>query len=113
MHMDFEQALTKFTEQINKETKAHSEKRYPDTLKYADDDSEYFGPVKIQRGQKNIKIITGGKNTTSVYCFVEIATGNILKAASYKAPAKGDRGNIFKPETYVNKGLDNASWLYR
>jgi len=30
----------------------------------------------------------------SVHCFVEIATGNIYKAAGWNAPAKGIRGNI-------------------
>jgi len=30
----------------------------------------------------------------SIHCFVEIATGNIFKPASWTAPAKGIRGNI-------------------
>jgi hypothetical protein len=31
-----------------------------------------------------------------VHSFVEIATGNILKPASFKAPAKHARGNIYR-----------------
>jgi hypothetical protein len=31
----------------------------------------------------------------SVYCFVEKANGNVLKAASYATPAKHARSNIF------------------
>jgi hypothetical protein len=49
-----------------------------------------------QTGSKNIKIVenrdTGGG---SVYCFIEKDTGIILKAAGWKAPAKGGRGSIW------------------
>lgn len=31
----------------------------------------------------------------SVYCFIDLSNGDILKAAGWKAPAKGARGNIF------------------
>lgn len=31
----------------------------------------------------------------SAYCFVEKATGNVLKAASFAKPAKGVRSNIY------------------
>ena len=34
----------------------------------------------------------------SVYCFVEIATGNVLKSDSWKKPAKQPRSNIFNPD---------------
>ena len=38
------------------------------------------------------KIIRGG----SVHCFVDNTNGNVLKAASWNAPAKHARGNIFR-----------------
>lgn len=31
----------------------------------------------------------------SAYCFIDLSNGDILKAAGWKAPAKGARGNIF------------------
>ena len=31
----------------------------------------------------------------SVYCFIDYTTGDVLKAASWNAPAKHARGNIF------------------
>jgi hypothetical protein len=48
------------------------------------------------KGRKYAKIVREdeGGGGGSVHCFVEIATGNILKAASWKAPAKHARGNI-------------------
>ena len=30
-----------------------------------------------------------------VFCFVDLSTGNVLKAASWKTPAKHPRGSIF------------------
>lgn len=52
-----------------------------------------------EKGRKYVKVIrTGiedGSTRRSVYCFVEMSTGNILKAESWKRPAKGVRGNIF------------------
>lgn len=55
--------------------------------------------------QPTITLTEGGKRywklnvkswgQTSVHCFVEKSTGDIFKAATYKAPAKGARGNIF------------------
>lgn len=51
--------------------------------------------LTTERGSKNVRIISESYGQRSVYCFVEIATGNILKAASWKAPAKGVRGSIY------------------
>lgn len=60
--------------------------------------------VQAQWGKKNVRLVTkragaavdGGYDHASAYCFVEIATGNILKPAGWKAPAKHARGNILK-----------------
>ena len=46
-------------------------------------------------GRKYIKIISFTGNQHGAWAFVEMETGNILKPASWKAPAKGVRGNIF------------------
>ena len=50
-----------------------------------------------------------------VYCFVESPSGDILKAETYKKPAKGKRGNIFEPETYLRNSAEFrfGRWLYR
>jgi hypothetical protein len=46
--------------------------------------------------KKYARIVTkrAGESRGSVYCFVDLASGDVLKAASFKAPAKGARGNI-------------------
>lgn len=42
------------------------------------------------------EIRDGEEESTSVYCFVEISTGNILKPSTYTAPEKQRiRGNIW------------------
>ena len=56
-------------------------------------------------GKRYIKLIAGENDPVtgekrsysgSVHSFVEIATGDIFKAASMKAPAKHARGNIYR-----------------
>jgi len=61
--------------------------------------------VEISKGGKRyIKLIAGendpetgeARPSRSVHSFVEVSTGDIFKAASYKAPAKHARGNIYR-----------------
>lgn len=47
----------------------------------------------ITRGSKYAKITITTYGQTSVHCFVD-SEGNIYKAAGWKVPAKGIRGNI-------------------
>jgi hypothetical protein len=54
---------------------------------------DYPRPVewRLDRLQKRVRLVREG----SAHCFVEIATGDVLKAAGWKAPAKHARGNIY------------------
>lgn len=45
----------------------------------------------FEKGRKYIKVTKGG----SVHCFVNKENGDVLKPASWAAPAKHARGNIF------------------
>jgi len=62
-------------------------------------------------GKKNAKIIishypdeaTDRDKQISVWAFVDVATGNVLKPASFRAPAKGARGNIYNDGHDVSK----------
>lgn len=54
----------------------------------------YAKPLRFEKGPKYARIIKEDGAQASVYCFVRLDDGAILKAASYKAPAKGVRGNI-------------------
>lgn len=66
----------------------------------------YYAPVTVETGKRYARIVNryakgeGG----SVYCFIDLTNGDILKAASWKAPAKGARGNIFNTDYDVGDG---------
>ena len=67
--------------------------------------------IEIMPGRKNIRVVradytdAGEVISRSAHCFINIETGNVLKAAGWKAPAKGPRGNIY--DTY--NGLNRMS----
>lgn len=56
--------------------------------------------VTAQPGKKYIRIVKhdvfegAAREGGSAFCFVEAETGTIMKAAGWKTPAKGNRGNI-------------------
>jgi hypothetical protein len=68
----------------------------------------YFRGVTVERGPKNARFVIESGGQRSVLLFVELETGNILKAAGWKAPAKGVRGNIATTAPRAGTG-----WLYR
>jgi hypothetical protein len=46
-------------------------------------------------GKRYARIVSTGYGARSVHCFVDLINGDILKAASWRAPAKHARGNIW------------------
>jgi hypothetical protein len=82
-----------------------------DELKVGKCDYSYI----IESGRKYHKIIMVIDNgpdrspSRSVHAFVDKNTGSVLKSASWKAPAKGERYNllIIKDREYL---LKNAGW---
>lgn len=51
-------------------------------------------PLSIEEGKRYARIVKGEGMHRSVYCFVDMSTGDVYKAASWKKPAKHVRGNI-------------------
>jgi len=52
--------------------------------------------LTLEPGRRYVKVVcSDGPSSRSAYCFVDVTTGDVLKAASWKAPAKHPRGNIF------------------
>lgn len=71
---------------------------------YADRLSNLEVPaIELNRGSKNIRVVLRG----SSWCFIEIETGKIMKAASWKSPEpkRYERGNVNDPESW-KKWLD-------
>ena len=50
--------------------------------------------LTIDKGGRKYARIVVDDGQRSVYCFVEVATGNILKAAGWQKPSPIVRGNI-------------------
>ena len=71
----------------------------------------------IETGKKYHKVImVDGGSSRSVHCFIDKQTGSVLKSASWKAPAKGERYNllIIKEREYLLKNADwSSGYLYK
>ena len=71
--------------------------------RYENPNGERFG-IEFDEGSKYIKIVSVSWGSRSVHSFIEKKTGDIWRAASWKAPARNfARGNVFAPTTYINR----------
>lgn len=94
-----------FNEALEKWMKAAQEKRtkeYKASFKIAY--GRGYSPIMMAKeGRKHIKIIDTEKGKEkSTYAFIDKKTGDILKPASWRVPAKGARGNIFAEDGGLN-----------
>lgn len=99
--VSFEEALAKFVAHINTVKNASYDKmNWPETL-----ERELIKFDPKDPGKKYVRLFTFNPRTNgrSCYCFVDKTTGDVLKSASWKAPAKGIRGNIFAGMTDPTK----------
>lgn len=67
-------------------------------------EKDKFG-IEFEAGSKYVKVVSiSAGGSRSVHCFVEKANGNILRAASWKSPARNFvRGNVFDQASYINR----------
>lgn len=59
--------------------------------------------VEMSRGRRYVKVFThrpntDGYNQCMVFAFIDTTNGDILKPATWKAPAKTARGNLFNAD---------------
>ena len=65
-------------------------------------------------GRKYVRVVINAYGQRHVYCFVRIEDGAILKAASWKTPAKGVRAWLSEVLANDLDGVDQYTrWLYR
>ncbi len=69
-------------------------------------------------GKKYIRVVeeyrvNGVVNGRSVFAFIEVATGAILKADSWKRPAKGVRGYVTDKDYSIGRGVSCYGGTYR
>jgi len=74
--------LSKLNEKLTEHNKKHFQRLEPVKVN-RDDGKKYTRLVQIRES-----------GAGSAYGFINLTTGDILKAASWKAPAKGVRGNV-------------------
>jgi hypothetical protein len=61
-----------------------------------------------------VKIVRRGTHENSVHAFVDRATGNVYKPASWAQPAKGARFNLNSHMDWLRKYADwSGGYLYR
>ena len=71
----------------------------------------YSYVITSEVGKKNVRIVrrelwpnSEEPQHGSVHCFIDLATGNILKADGWKRPAPQVRGSIFKEDFDIGPG---------
>jgi hypothetical protein len=71
--------------------------------RYENPNGERFG-IEFNEGNKYVKVVSVSWGSRSVHSFIDKATGDIWRAASWKSPARNfARGNVFKPDSYLNR----------
>lgn len=63
--------------------------------------------IEYQHGKKYIRVVISDSisPSRSAHCFVEVATGNIMKSASWASPAKNfSRGNV------ITRDFSRVTW---
>jgi hypothetical protein len=54
--------------------------------------------LSLEPGQRYVKVVsTGDRGQRSVFAFIDSTNGDVLKAESWRKPAKHARGNLFDP----------------
>ena len=70
--------------------------------------------VEFVPGRKYGKVVFAGTWQRSVHSFVDLSTGDLLKAAGWNAPAKGVRFNLLQELDKVTAVADPyGSYLYK
>jgi hypothetical protein len=64
-------------------------------------------------GKRYLRVVENRAAQRSVFCFIEIETGNILKADGWKTPAKGARGHILDANHSIGRGISEYGATYR
>jgi len=83
------EAIAKFCQIMEHRRNEHLKRLAPQSFKLQ------WHSVTPQYGQKYAKIAVKTCGQTSIAAFVDLETGDIFKSASWRAPAKHKRGNVF------------------
>jgi Protein of unknown function (DUF5661) len=88
---------------IEDESRANFERALQRFLHDAQNQAKGTYDIGIERGRRYVRVFkTDKQGGRSAYGFVDRLTGDVLKAASWKSPAKGPRGNIYSGDYRVS-----------
>lgn len=82
----------------NKVLEDHRQANCPNLPKEYLDPSEGERYIKISRLSENVDPVTHRPIVNSAFAFIDRTNGDVLMAASWRAPAKHARGNILAPD---------------
>lgn len=101
----FETALTAFVAAAQQVICDHIAKNHPTLTPDV---------LTCERGKRYVKVVAQrpGGIGRQVHCFVDMTNGDVLKAESWRKPAKHARGNIFAPDAGAGcMGLYGAAFM--
>jgi hypothetical protein len=99
----FAQALARFLDEAQALIDAERNARFPNL------DRSVLTP---DPGRRYVRIwCDRGNGTKYAYCFVDKTNGDVLKPATWKAPAKHARGNVFKGQAADSVTAYGARYL--
>ena len=109
---NYDRAMKKMLDFMKKSAYKQYDKRFPFHI----ESNTWQYPKLLKKGRTFDKLVTVRNNAPnkaqSADFFVHRETGDIYKAGSWSAPAKGRRGSIFEPNTYKHYDI-HGGWLYR
>jgi hypothetical protein len=99
----FSDRLDGFLSRVQNMLDSHYRKEYPNNP---------VPQVQAVTGRRYVKVIRTVQGSGSVYCFIDRGNGDVLKPASYAAPAKHARSNIYSDDYGLSGvGPYGASYL--
>jgi hypothetical protein len=102
MNNDIQAALTKFVDSVQVMQDEYMGKNFPSLGREL---------ITVERGKRYAKLVCASAGARYVYCFVDLTNGDILKAATWKAPAKHARGNILADDPISAVNAHGANYL--
>ncbi len=114
---EIDAAIKAFVIEISDRTALYDERHYDSLWASAlAAGHDRYTSYDVKWGRKYAKIVTGtttsySSRNGSVFCFVNRENGDILKAASWKAPAKHARGNVLRDDRLGAVGRHGANYM--
>jgi hypothetical protein len=85
---------------INEDNERTLERNYPKLFADKAYVEESRRKLSVEYGRRYAKVVASDRNQRSVYCFLDMSNGDILKAEGWAKPAKHARGSLHEPSSW-------------